>query len=141
MTEMKKLSVFKIEPKKTQKGKTYWVVETSEGQMSVWDSGLMELLRTKAVGNMCELGVDSKPVGDKTYYNIVSLEAVVGTGQVQEKKVDIGESARLRRKTDCMIAAKDLVVAKIIPMDELLDKAQGMLNWVEGNDIQTADQI
>jgi len=128
----KKVSIFKIDQKATKNGKSYWIAETSDGKFSIWDAGLMELIKTKGVGNLCEIGIDGKPdANGKVWYNLVSLESVIGTGATEIKKVEISESARLRRRTDCMIAAKDLVIAKIIPIDNMLDKAEGLFTWVE----------
>ena len=145
MIETKKLSIHKLEQKATKTGKSYWVAETSEGKYSIWDIGLMELIRTKGIGNLCEVGLETKESNGKNYTNLVSLEKVLGQGQApaQEKqKVEISESARLRRRTDCAIMAKDLVIAKLIPLDNLLDKAQALFNWVEETpDFQTADRL
>jgi hypothetical protein len=138
--ETRKLTIFKLEPKITKNKKQYWVTETSDGHYSIWDIGLAELIKTKAVGNLCEIGVEGKPdTNGKVWYNLVSLEAVLGTGQVQEKKVEISESAKLRRRTDCMIAAKDLVIAKIITLDQLLGKAEAMFAWIEGEHVNSEE--
>lgn len=133
MIEKSRISIFGIEQKKSQGGKSYWIVDTSDGKMSIWDIGLYELIKEKAVGNLCEVGVETtKSENGKTYKNIKTLEAVLGNAAVKESKSDnIGESARLRRRTDCLISAKDLVIAKIIPMDKLLDIATSFVLWVE----------
>jgi hypothetical protein len=132
--ETRKLTIFKLEPKITKTKKQYWTIETSDGMFSIWDMGLAELIKQKALGNLCEIGIEGKPDSNgKVWYNLVSLEAVIGTGQVQEKKVDIGESAKLRRRTDCMIAAKDLVIAKLVPLTDLLKHADLLVNWVENS--------
>ena len=134
MVVTKKLTIFKVEQKASATGKSYWIAETSEGRFSIWDLGLYEMIKSKGVGNLCEIGLTASTKVDKNgnpYLNLVSLISVIGPGQVQEKKVEISESARLRRRTDCMIASKDLVIAKIVPLENLLDKAQTLFDWVE----------
>lgn len=137
MTETKKVSLFSMNQKTTNKGKPYWLVETSDGKMSIWDAGLKDLIQEKGIGNLCEVGYETKDVNGRSYTNLKSLEVVLGNAETQVKDPKgIGESARLRRKTDCMIAAKDLVIAKEVPLDKLLDYAQSLVDWVEENEVK-----
>jgi hypothetical protein len=133
MIETKNVSIYKIEQKASKNGKSYWSIETSSDKFSVWDADLAKLIKDKALNKQCEVGYQTSEFNGKTYYNMVSLEKVLGPAEVEKAKVDISESARLRRRTDCVIAAKDLVIAKVIKLEELLDKAQGMFNWIEGD--------
>jgi len=45
--------------------------------------------------------------------------------------VNIEESARLRRKTDCLRMAVDMAIAKLIDKTEIMDKAKGLTEYVE----------
>lgn len=129
--EKQKVTIFRIEQKTTKNKKSYWVAETGLGKFSIWDIRLYEILKEKAIGKEVEIGIESKEANGKTFYNIVSLEAVLGEGKTEEKQPTIADSAKLRRRTDCLICAKDLVIAKEIPLDNLLIKASELVDWVE----------
>lgn len=131
MIERTKLTIFRIDQKMTKNKKSYWVADTGLGKFSIWDVGLYEILRDKAIGKEVEIGTESREANGKTFYNIVSFESVIGEGQKEVKTEPINESARLRRKTDSMLAAKDLVIAKIIEKEKLLDTANSFVEWIE----------
>lgn len=63
------------------------------------------------------------------YKNIKQIEVTKGKPSNQES---INESARLRRRTDCLRMACDLVIAKVIKQDEMNKKALELVEFVEG---------
>ena len=145
MIQTKEVSIYEIEQRATKNQKTFWAIQTNKGEISTWSIDVAKEIQEKCLGMVCSVGVKTTTVGDKTYTNVVGVDRILGNAEKkvdnkQQTKVDIGESARLRRRTDCMICAKDLVIAKIIPIDELIKKSIELVDWVEGTE-KTEEEI
>lgn len=77
--------------KVTKGDKTYWKVvgidpSNTEWVMSCWHKTIGEKLRT-TVGKACMFGVEAKEKGEKTYFNIETLEETAGQGQIVDEDI------------------------------------------------------
>lgn len=75
-------------------------------------------------------------VGDKTFKNIGTVTVTKASPVPKSTQESIEGTAFLRRRTDCMRMAIDLVIAKDISTEQVYDKAEDLFKWVESSSPQ-----
>jgi hypothetical protein len=70
---VKNVKIIKVEERKTKtSGKIFWVIKTSEGDLSTFEGGLIDLINKKCLGKTCDLGLVQKGA----YMNLNSIEEI-----------------------------------------------------------------
>lgn len=103
---MTNITITSITKKSSTSGKTYWQVESSEGKMSVWDKDLAKDIEDKLLGKV----VDAEYSTDGKYKNLKAVLGVVTADKITTTGEAIGQSAKMKRRSEMMQVAKDLVL-------------------------------
>jgi len=122
------LSIYEVEESAIKSGPNlgnkFWKVKTNKGQMSIFDKEVAQEI-IKNEGKICDVEVEISEKGDKTYKNITAFNGAYGDAEDDEedrnlirKKVDSGNMIR---------NAVDLAIAGKIKVEEIGDKARGLL--------------
>jgi hypothetical protein len=122
------ISIKSIEKKQAKTGKTYWIVETSEGKMSIWDSLLAKDIEEKCIGKFCDVEIEKTG----KYTNLKLVNKVIGSSSFEPANKGtageaIGESAKAKRKAEMMTCAKDIVS---LSYDEKEDNTDSIENRI-----------
>jgi len=101
------ITVNNIEQKTTISQKTYWLVSTPSGNMSIWDEPVFKQL---TIGKSFE--VETLVSGKYKTIKIVYKESGQAASNTVPSPSDmIGKSAQAKRKAEMMICAKDIVLS------------------------------
>jgi len=119
---MENISVLNVTEKDKKAGGKFLSVESASGKLSCFDDTLFDDLK-KAVGNEVEVDIVTKG----NYKNIVDLGKVLGSAK-QVNTMD--DNARLRRITDCVLAANEAFVAEKLTKEEVYTHAKGLFEVV-----------
>ena len=115
------ISIFSVKEKKTTKGQTYWSFDTSEGRINCFDSAIGGPAAEKGVGKLCEVSI----MKDGKYTNLTGFHNVLGDAIKQEE--DSGHyDAKMRRITDCVLAAHEAFTDDKIEKKEIFEHADAL---------------
>jgi len=120
-----KVFVKAIEERVSSTGKTFWSLDTNQGKMSIWDSGIATEIKDVGVQREFELNVEEKG----NFKNVTGItgqktEKVSSEGSSEPKTAITGNNAALL----CMQYAKDLAVAGKIEVSNIRTEATGFMN-------------
>lgn len=77
------------------------------------------------------------------FKNITKVETIENTQNTEntDRQTGIAESARLRRKTDCLKMSVEIAIAskEKVTQEEMKKVAQEFFDWVENNEVKTSE--
>ena len=86
-TKNKRVKIIEVQEKESQAGKTYWVVSTSEGSMSMFDKPIVDKVKA-LVGQEVDLEFKETDKGFKNIKKVHSDQPTVTEEKFESKPVD-----------------------------------------------------